>query len=83
MRKRGLRRLAICVLLVCTRAAAIDLSGLRPIGPVASFTKDDSGVTLTCADESEVRISVLAPDLIRVRAALSQEAAGTGSLLGD
>ncbi len=31
--------------------------------------KTDSAVTLTCADGSQVRIAVLAPDLIRVRAA--------------
>jgi alpha-glucosidase len=60
---------AFCALLVCTGAAAIDLNGLRSIGPVASFVKSDSAVTLTCADGSQVRIAVLAPDLIRVRAA--------------
>jgi alpha-glucosidase len=64
-----MRRLAICVLLVFGRAAAIDLGGLRPIGSVATFAKDGDGVTLTCTGESEVRIGVLAPDLIRVRAA--------------
>ncbi len=58
-----------CALLACGGAAAVDLTGLRSIGPVASFAKTDSAVTLTCTDGSEVRISVLAPDLIRVRAA--------------
>src|SRR5260370_28278533 len=60
---------ALCALLACGGAAAIDLNGLRSIGPVASFVKTDSGVTLTCADGSQVRITVMAPDLIRVRAA--------------
>ena len=64
-----LLRSALCALLVCGGAAAIDLNGLRSIGPVASFVKTDSAVTLTCADGSQVRITVLAPDLIRVRAA--------------
>ena len=60
---------AFCAVLVSTGAAAIDLNGLRSIGPVASFVKTDSAVTLNCADGSQVRIAVLAPDLIRVRAA--------------
>ena len=60
---------AFCALLVCGGAAAIDLTGLRSIGPVTAFSKTESGVTLNCADGSEVRITVLAPDLIRVRAA--------------
>ena len=64
-----LLRAALCAVLVCGGAAAIDLNGLRSIGPVASFVKTDSAVTLTCADGSQVRIAVLAPDLIRVRAA--------------
>ena len=62
-------KLALCVVLICSRAAAIDLTGLRHIGGVAGFVKTDSGLTLTCTDQSEVRIAVLAPDLIRVRAA--------------
>jgi alpha-glucosidase len=64
-----LLRSALCALLACGGAAAIDLNGLRSIGPVASFVKTDSAVTLECADGSQVRITVLAPDLIRVRAA--------------
>ena len=58
-----------CALLLCGGAEAIDLDGLRSIGPLASFAKTDSSVTLTCADGSQVRITVLAADLIRVRAA--------------
>src|SRR5260370_13923786 len=62
-------RSAVCALFVCGGAAAIDLNGLRSIGPVASLVKTDAAVTLTCADGSQVRITLLAPDLIRVRAA--------------
>ena len=58
-----------CVLLMCGGAAAIDLSGLRAIGPMTSFVKTDSGVTLSCTDGSEVSVTVLASDLVRVRAA--------------
>ena len=66
---RNLLTPAFCALLASTGAAAIDLTGLRSIGPVASFAKSGSAVTLTCTDGSQVRITVLAPDLIRVRAA--------------
>jgi len=60
---------ALCALLVAGGAEAIDLTGLRSIGPVTGLAKTGSAVTLTCADGSQVRITVLAPDLIRVRAA--------------
>ena len=60
---------SFCALLLCGGAAGIDPTGLRSIGPVASFVKTDAAVTLICADGSQVRITALAPDLIRVRAA--------------
>ncbi len=66
---RNLSTWVFCALLCCRGAAAIDLDRMRAIGPVVSFAKTDSAVTLTCADGSQVRITVLAPDLIRVRAA--------------
>src|SRR5262249_3666607 len=56
------------VLVLTGAAAAIDLAGLEPVGPVASFTKSADGVLFKCADGSEVKVAVLAPDLIRVRA---------------
>ena len=60
---------ACCLLSVCLPAAAIDLSGLTAVGPVSGFTTVPDGITLTCRDGSEVAIRVLAPDLVRVRAA--------------
>src|SRR5207248_4554803 len=64
------RRLAsFCLLfLVAVTGKAIDLDGLEAIGPVSSFTKLANGVLLNCADGSQVQVSVLAPDLVRVRA---------------
>ena len=59
--------LAVLALSGC--AGAVDLNGLRTVGPVASFVKANASVTFTCTDQSEVQINVLAPDLIRVRAA--------------
>ncbi|MBS1859456.1 MAG: glycoside hydrolase family 31 protein [Acidobacteria bacterium] len=54
-------------------AMAVDLAGMRPIGPLESFVKSDSAVTVACAGGSRVRIAILAPDLIRVRAAFLGE----------
>jgi len=58
-----------CLLSLCLPAAAIDLSGLTPIGPVAGFTTATDGIVVTCRDGSQVAIRILAPDLVRVRAA--------------
>ncbi len=57
-------------LLVSSAASAVDLNGLTAIGPLASYTKSADGITITCADQSQVRFQVLAADLIRVRASL-------------
>jgi len=54
-------------LFVAVSVAAQDVTSLEKIGPVASVQRFDKGVTLTCADNSHVQITVLAPDLIRVR----------------
>lgn len=50
------------------RAESVDPASLEDIGSLRSFTKDAQGLTLRCVDGSEVRLSVLAPDLVRVRA---------------
>ncbi len=42
-------------------------ASLTPIGNLASFTRSTDGITITCSDNSQVRLQVLAPDLIRVR----------------
>jgi alpha-glucosidase len=62
----------IGLLYISTVAAALDLTGLTPIGPLASYTSDRDGVTIVCRDQSQVRISVLSPDLIRVRTSFGQ-----------
>ncbi|HTS64885.1 MAG TPA: glycoside hydrolase family 31 protein [Candidatus Acidoferrales bacterium] len=69
-------KLSVLAILLCSRAAAIDLTGLRHVGDIASFVKTDAGIVLACADGSEVRIVVLAPDLIRVRAAFLHKLPG-------
>lgn len=66
------RFVAILVSLVALAAAGqaqeIDVSKLEKIGPVVGFTKTEKGITLDCRDNSQVQLTVLAPDLIRVRA---------------
>ncbi|MDT4965442.1 MAG: alpha-glucosidase [Acidobacteriota bacterium] len=49
------------------------VSGLEPIGPVSSFTKSQTQVTFNCQGGSQVRVSILAPDLIRVRASFRKD----------
>ena len=52
--------------------AGIGLKDMQSIGPVAKFEKTKTGVVLHCADQSEVQVSVLAPDVIRVRASFTR-----------
>jgi alpha-glucosidase len=49
-----------------------NLSQLVKIGPVESVTRAEQSVTLNCQDGSQVQLSVLAPDLIRVRASFAR-----------
>ncbi|MDT4895323.1 MAG: alpha-glucosidase [Acidobacteriota bacterium] len=64
--------LTLCCLAIVLCAANVEaqdiVNGLEPIGAVNSFTKSDAAVTFKCQDGSEVRVSILAADLIRVRA---------------
>jgi alpha-glucosidase len=54
------------------RAQEIDVTHLDKIGPVTSYVKTEKGITLSCGDNSQVQIIVLAPDLIRVRASFTK-----------
>ena len=53
-------------------AFAQDITTLEPIGRVTSVRKSDKSVTLTCEDNAQVQLTVLAPDLVRVRAAFAK-----------
>ena len=57
---------------LCTAGEAIDLQGLEAIGPISGYTKTDRAVIFNCQDKSEVQVVVLAPDLVRVRAAFKK-----------
>ncbi len=64
---------SFCLLfLVTANGKAIDLEGLEAIGSVSSFTKTANAVLFNCADGSQVQVSVLAPDLMRVRASFKK-----------
>lgn len=66
MRKELL--LACCLLACLTMTGrAIDLSNLQQIGPVESITKTRQSITFNCRDKSQVLVTALADDLIRVR----------------
>jgi alpha-glucosidase len=63
--------------LVCLASSAVagsaqDVTTLDPIGPVASFQKTENTITFNCSDNSQVQLTILAPDLVRVRAAFGK-----------
>jgi alpha-glucosidase len=53
-------------------ANAQDITTLEKIGPVVRFERSDKAVTLHCQDNSQVQLTILAPDLIRVRASFTK-----------
>ena len=76
-----MKKLRIClallalVLSVGVRAAAQDITQLEPIGSVAKVERSQNAVTLACNDGSQVQLTILAPDLIRVRAIFGKQQA--------
>ena len=62
----------ICLLGLTISAFAQDVSQLEKIGSVTSVSKTDKTVVLNCSDQSQVQLSILAPDLIRVRVSFAQ-----------
>src|SRR5882672_1981403 len=54
------------------QAQEIDVTRLEKIGPVTGFIKTERGITLNCGDNSQVQVTVLAPDLIRIRASFAK-----------
>ncbi|HET6647322.1 MAG TPA: TIM-barrel domain-containing protein, partial [Pyrinomonadaceae bacterium] len=59
--------LLCCLIGSVVGIAAQDITSLQKIGSVESFTRSEKGVTLTCSDNSQVQLTVLAADLIRIR----------------
>jgi alpha-glucosidase len=61
-----------CVISLSPSLAGQDITALEKIGPVTGFVRGDNGVILNCQDRSQVQLTVLAPDLIRVRASFTK-----------
>jgi len=66
------RFLLIVICASCASVVAQDIATLEKIGPVVSLVKSDKAVTLNCQDKSQVQLTMLAPDLIRVRASFTK-----------
>jgi len=62
----------IAILGAAVTTPAQDITTLEKIGPVVSLQRIGNGVTVSCQDKSQVQLSVLAPDLIRVRASFTK-----------
>jgi alpha-glucosidase len=65
-----------CVINLGAAIAAQDIPALEKIGPVISFVRSEKGLTLNCRDNSQVQLTIVAPDLIRVRASFTKPIPG-------
>src|SRR5215813_13020684 len=75
--KRLITLLAVhLILCAAVSAQVIDVTQLDKIGDAMSFVRDERGITITCRDNSQVQLMVLAPDLIRVRASFAKPIPG-------
>jgi len=67
-----MKRFLLLTLLLTPTISAQDITTLEKIGSVTSLTKTDNRVTLNCNDNSQVQLTILAPDLVRVRASFTK-----------
>ncbi len=70
-----MRILFLAIILLLLSAPPVlsqDITGLEKIGPVSNFVKTERGVTFNCRDNSQVQLSVLAADLVRVRVSFAE-----------
>src|SRR5215217_8274282 len=67
-------RLLVLISILATSSSifAQDITTLEPIGRIVTLNKTDKSVILTCHDNSQVQLTILAPDLIRVRASFAK-----------
>src|SRR6266540_2183193 len=61
-----------CALALVTVGSAQDITRLEKIGPIVSFTKSEKAVVFNCEDHSQVQITMLASDLVRIRASFAK-----------
>src|SRR4030095_12237937 len=69
---KRLFQLTFCVCALAANVSAQDITRLEKIGSVVSHMQTDRGLFLSCSDNSQVLIAVLAPDLVRVRASFTK-----------
>lgn len=62
----------LCLFYASLTVHAQDITKLEKIGPVASFTKSENAVVFNCQDKSQVQVTILAPDLVRIRASFAK-----------
>lgn len=55
------------------KAYAVDIDKMQSIGAAESAIKTSDGLLVKCSDKSQIKIQVLAPDLVRVRASFQKE----------
>lgn len=61
---------AFVVISICSSAQsahAVDLSNMKSIGAAQSVSKIPDGMIIDCDDKSQVKVQILAPDLVRVK----------------
>src|SRR5437879_13372828 len=61
-----------CFLLFVVAADAQDIDKLEPIGSIVTFPRPADSVTFDCVDHSQVRVTMLSPDLVRVGASFTK-----------
>ena len=61
----------VCFLLFVIAVDAQDIDKLEPVGAIIAFSKTADSVTFDCVDHSQVRVTMLSPDLVRVRVAFT------------
>ena len=64
-------KILVVVFFAAAPLVAQDITTLEKIGPVVRLEKTEKTVTLHCQDNSQVQLTILAPDLVRVRAAFT------------
>ncbi len=71
-----MKMIAVFIAVTCAAfspAVCVDsLPSMTDIGPVSGYVRNADGITLDCADKSQARIQLLAPDLARVRTAFTK-----------
>ncbi|MDQ1639175.1 MAG: alpha-glucosidase [Pyrinomonadaceae bacterium] len=62
----------LSLLLTVVSVSAQDITTLERIGPIVSFERNEKSLTFKCADNSQVQVSILAPDLFRIRTSFAK-----------